>query len=62
MNLRVYYTSVYTDERGEKWFAINGSQHYSLSSGWTEETAIADYTSPQNAIDTFNSDWEAWCN
>lgn len=62
MNLRVWYTDKYTDEKGEHWFAINGHQHYSLSSGWTEESAIADYTSEQNAIDTANSDWEAFCN
>lgn len=49
--LRVYYTSEYTDDKGKRWFVINGDTHYDLSSGWTKDSAIADYTSPQNAID-----------
>lgn len=51
MALKVWYTNEYTDEKGKKWFSINGDTHYSLASGWTKEDAINDYTSPEHYIE-----------
>ena len=58
---RIYSAEKYTDEKGECWIAINGDTHYSLTSGWTEESAKADYISPEATLARWDAEYRAWC-
>ena len=58
--MKIYYTDHYTDDEGHHWFAINGDTHYDLDSGWTEESARADYESPENAAEDYQSTMRAY--
>lgn len=49
--MKIYYTDNYVGDDGHNWFLINGDTHYDLDSGWTEESAMADYESPEHAIE-----------
>jgi hypothetical protein len=58
--MSIYYTDKNTDESGHIWFTINGDTSYDLNSGWTEETARADYESPEHAEEDYVSTMRAF--
>jgi hypothetical protein len=47
----IFYTSTETDEDGNEWYVINGSEYYNLTSGWTKEEAERHYTSPEGTME-----------
>jgi len=47
--MTIYYTDTSIDEDEHVWLTINGDTGYDLSSGWTEESARADYESREHA-------------
>ena len=51
--MEIYYTDKYIGEDNHNWLAINGDTHYDLDSGWTEESARADYESPEHAAEDY---------
>ena len=61
VSTEIYYTDVYTDDKGIKWLSINGNMHYNLSSGeWTEITATEDYQNPEKAFKRALDEWSCW--
>lgn len=58
--MTIYYTDKSVDESGHIWFTINGDTGYDLTSGWTEESARADYESPEHAAEDYMSTMRAF--
>jgi hypothetical protein len=58
--MNIYYTSRSVDESGHIWLTINGDTSYDLSSGWTEESAKADYESPEHEAEDYMTTMRAF--
>ncbi len=55
----IYYTDIKTDDKGRKWFYINGDTGYALDA-WTEEDAKKDYLSKEAYLKRLESNYRAW--